>query len=466
MNEAVGSTGSIARRGETSATADVLHDAWRQTVHANPAAPALMDAAQGRIWTREEIDTAASIWAAKHGEALRGMTVALAEPNGAEWLQVFLGLAKSRAVILPLDPGDPREVQRATAAAVGATFLWREHALEPLAVGRRPRRHAGRLIKLTSGSTGAPRALIFTDRELMADGRQVSAAMGIRPEDINLGLIPWGHSYGLGNLILPLLQQGTAIVFGAAPLPHAIATAIQTWRPTVFPAVPALLRALAEAAIPVETLASLRTIISAGAPLAIEVAQAFATRFQRNVHSFYGSSETGGISFDRTGDSAASGRGVGQLIPGVTVEFQRSGRFTVTSPAVFSIGNRRPGTHRMADIARLEPSGELVLLGRAGRFVKIAGRRLNLAEVEQALKQVPGVKDALVTPHAERADALAAALATTCNSSEIRRELRTRLAPWKIPKRMLILPEFPLTSRGKTDTRRLRVLLNATAVAE
>lgn len=438
----------------------LLFRSWTETYRAAPHARVLVDAASGRIWTREELATAAHAWSEQHGAIAAHQVVALAEPNGVEWLRVFLGLLECSAVIAPLEPGEPLAAQQATARSIGAAWLWRDGQLATLGNARRPRSDGRRLIKLTSGSTGAPRPLVFTDAEMLADGRQIAGVMGIRSADMNLGLIPWGHSYGLGNLIVPLILQGTGIVYGAAPLPHAIAAACEQWQPTVFPAVPALLRALAESTVPAGQLASLRTVISAGAPLAPEIAQAFAQKFGRKIHSFYGSSETGGMSYDVSGDSAALGRGVGQPIPGVHFEFERGRRFTVTSPAVFTLGNRRRGRHRLADFGRLSESGELVLLGRSGRFVKIAGRRLNLAEVEHALRQVSGVEDAWVVTHAERADALAAAVCSARSPAEIREELRTRLASWKIPKRILAFPRFPLTPRGKTDARQLRELLN------
>jgi acyl-CoA synthetase (AMP-forming)/AMP-acid ligase II len=437
-----------------------LLDAWNQTVRSGPDERVLIDASSGQGWTRGEIDASADRWCEQNAAQAAGKIVALAESNSAEWLWIFVGLLKCDAVIAPLDPGEPVAAQRATASGIGASFLWRTGQLERLsAVAQRSRRDGRRLIKLTSGSTGNPRPLFFKDAELIADGRQLCEAMGIRATDTNLGLIPWGHSYGLGNLVMPLILQGTTIVFGSAPLPHAIASTVELWKPTVFPAVPALLRALAESSASAEQLVSLRTVISAGAPLAAEVAQNFNTRFGRKIHSFYGSSETGGISYDPTGDSAALGRGVGLPIPGVSLEFRPGGRFTVASDAVFTIGNRRPGSHLMADIARLDGSGELVLLGRAGRFVKIAGRRVNLAEIEQALKRLTGVADAFVTSHAERADALAAAVVTERATEEIRQDLRAKLAPWKLPKKILPLTAFPLTSRGKTDTRQLRSML-------
>jgi acyl-coenzyme A synthetase/AMP-(fatty) acid ligase len=117
------------------------------------------------------------------------------------------------------------------------------------------------------------------------------------------------------------------------------------------------------------------------------------------------------------------------------------------------------GVHRPADIGALTPLGELVLLGRAGRFVKIAGRRLNLAEIEQVLKSLSGVRDAFVSAHSERADALAAAVNTDHPADVIRAALRERLAAWKIPKKIVAVPAFPLTARGKADTGQLRRML-------
>jgi acyl-coenzyme A synthetase/AMP-(fatty) acid ligase len=428
---------------------------WLKTVQAAPQAAALIDASTGRAWTRAELAALGREWAAAHGTAVAGRRVMFAEPNGPEWLRLFFGLLASDAIAIALDPGEPAAAQRVLAGRAGAAFLWRAGGLEPLGRKHRVARRGTRLLKLTSGSTGLPRVLPFTDAQMTADGRQVCASMGITATDVNLGCIPFGHSYGLGNLVLPLILQGTAIVSGVPVLPQALASAIARWQPTVFPAVPALLRALAGADVAPEDLRSLRTVISAGAPLAPEIAQAFQQKFGRKIHNFYGSSETGGIAYDRTGEAALTGRSVGRPLKGVRLEFADGGRFWVKSAAVTGTGCFRP-----ADRGELNARGELVLLGRAGRMVKIAGRRLDPAEVERALRQLPGVHDAFVELHRERADTLAAAVATRREAVELRALLRDRIAGWKIPRKFVTLPEFPLTARGKTDTRKLRTLLH------
>lgn len=442
-----------------------LLEAWSRTLRRGRHAPAVIDAATGQIWTRRELDERAAAWAAEHGGFLARRLVLFAEPNGPRWLQVFLGLRKAGAVPAAVEAAEPEEAQRSQAAAIGAAFRWSAGGLEATgAAGLVPRDGRGYL-KLTSGSTGAPRALAFTDTQLLADGRQVCDAMGIRGTDLNYGLIPFGHSYGLGNLILPLLARGTAIVCGSTALPQAVAAEIEQWQPTVFPSVPAVLRALAGADIPAARLQSLRTVISAGSPLPPETAWAFQARFGRRIHNFYGSSETGGIAYDRSGAATLAGRSVGRPLRGVRLTFGRGGRFTVESAAVATIGRplRRGasgcGRHRPADLGRRAANGELVLVGRAGRMLKLAGRRLDPAEVERALRLIPGVREALAAPHPSRPETLAAVVATALTPAAVRAALLPALAAWKIPRRIVVIPEFPLTPRGKPDSRRLRELL-------
>ena len=440
-----------------------LDDAWNRCVRAAPGAIVLIEAPTGKTWSRAELDARAIEWQSRHGARLGGGSVIFAEANGAGWLEVFLGVLKSGAVAVPLDPGEPEGARHAVAEAIGADFLWRAGHLEALTTRRR--RNDCRLIKLTSGSTGTPQPLAFTDAELLADGRQICATMGIKGNDVNLAVIPFGHSYGLGNLVVPLLARGTAAICGVPALPRAMADAIAQWRATVFPAVPALLHALAETDISAKQLRSLRTVISAGAPLAPETARAFHRKFSRKIHNFYGSSETGGICYDRTGAATLSGRSVGTPLKGVRLSFTKGRHFLVESAAVYTIGNRRArggiGRHSPADLGRRNERGELVLLGRSGRFVKLAGRRVDLAEIEQALRRLPGVRDAFVTLHPARPDATVAAVTgSNLGSKNILAGLRERLASWKIPRKIRVLPEFPLTARGKTDARRLRALVS------
>jgi len=430
---------------------------WAELVRRDPDAVAVFVAASGESATRRELSQRAGAWREGAGAAARrGDRVIVAEPNGLRWLEVFLGLVQSGAVPAALDPGEPESAQLAIAEVIGARWLCTNGELRELGGTRRTHRDANDhcLIKLTSGTTGAARALVFTHGQMIADGRHVCSTMDVRSDDRNLGLIPFGHSYGLGNLVVPLFEQGTSIVVASGALPHALADDVQRFRPTVFPSVPVVLRALTRAGIEPSALESLRVVISAGSVLDAEAAVAFHNRFGRKVHGFYGSSETGGISYDRTGEASLEGRSVGTPLDGVRLTFRRGGRFWVESAAVKS-----PGRHSPADRGKLNERGELVLLGRAGRTIKLGGRRVELGEIERALRSLPAVHDAYAIAHPSKPEGLAAAVVSTADPAELRRLLRLRLAPWKIPDRLVTLTQFPTTARGKVDRQRLRELI-------
>jgi acyl-coenzyme A synthetase/AMP-(fatty) acid ligase len=476
-----------------------LLSVWQATVRRDPTAPAVYHS--NRVWTRQELDELGRGWSAltltrlfsdRERDRTRTRRSALgttrstlarralffSEPNGPAWFERFLGILYLGAVPAPLDPGEPAAAQRAIARSAGGAGFAAAAGLEPVP-GSRIRRWPAALLKTTSGSVGRPKALGFSAEQMQADGRQVMQTMGIGPGDLNFAVIPLGHSYGLGNLVLPLIARGTALICCTANVPHGWAREIRTLRPTVFPAVPPVLDALAESDVPGSDLASLRVVISAGSPLPPAVAARFHQRFDRRVHNFYGSSETGGIAYDRSGECTLSGRSVGRPLRGVKLRFGASGRFVVESAAVVG------GSFQPADRGGLNPQGELVLLGRTGRTIKLAGRRVDLAEVEKALLRVPGVSGAAVLlPPGGRG--LAAAVtgapqrgggpgdgahvraqapqgarpgaAATLSGRALAAALQVDLAAWKIPRRWQILERLPVNARGKVDRRALQRL--------
>ncbi len=442
-----------------------LLEAWEKTLRRHRSVRAVVQASDGSSFTFADIGARAKQWLATHAHdlrLLRGRAVVFAVPNGIAWFEIFLALQHAGAVAVPLDAAEPGPAQQRTAEALRAGFWWNGAQLIPLTRARRFLNPEISLIKLTSGTTGQPRPLVFTAMEMLADAQQVTATMGISVADLNYALIPFGHSYGLGNLSIPLLTHGIPLVCGSSPLPHAIAGDFARWRPTVFPSVPAIFRALAASDLDSTSLRSLRLAISAGAPLPPEVARNFAARFGRRLHSFYGSSETGGITYDRTGEATLEGS-VGTPLRGVTINLLRGQRLRVTSPAVFTFGHQRRqqrmGWWSPPDRAEIADDGSLTLRGRQGTTVKIAGRRVNLAEVTARLRRLPGVSDAWVTSSGGPEPILGAVVATMRASAELRTELQVDTAPWKIPKKWHVVSEFPLTARGKTDTRALAALL-------
>ena len=339
-----------------------LWTTWERTADAAPSAPAVIDAADGLTLSRSEL-TCAALTLARDTPEVPGVTVAFSESNHPRWLAVFLMLQRLGAVALPLDAGLPLDGQPEAAASLGASWLLRDGGTEWRRLSGPNPAVSGDvaelppdlcLLKTTSGSTGQPRALPFTAGNMIADGRQIISTMGIAEGDRNLGAIPLGHSYGLGNLVMPLLLQGTAIICSSEILPNALAQQIEQFRASVLPSVPAVLRALAESAAiaPRRSLQSLRRVISAGAPLRPAVAVKLWEASGLTVQNFYGSSETGGICFDRTGEATLTGRSVGEPLDGVSVRLDDKGRVVVRSPAVVA-----PGEWNLGDFGRWNELG-------------------------------------------------------------------------------------------------------------
>ncbi len=422
---------------------------WQRTAARRRRRTLLTDAATGRTFGAAEITSAAEAVLGAGLFGRPGGCVAWVLPNGVDWLAIFLAAQKASWAAMPLDPGFDSHHGMELATQLGATHWWNGQTLSLL----HPAKHRWQrmaVVKATSGSTGRATAVPCPARTLLADYHHIRQGMGLRASDKNLGLIPFGHSYGLGNLVLPLLVDGLPIITAAAYTIAQIGEWTKRYRPSVFPTVPAVYKLLAETHGG-PGLGQLRLAISAGAPLPAEVAQAFHRRFGLKIHNFYGASDTGGICYDQTGDASLTGRSVGSPLPGVRIKL-RAGRVHVQSGAVAIAG----GKYLLPDCGRWNEQGELVLTGRVGRQANLAGRKVSPAEIEFNLRALPGVSDAWcgVGERAGR-NFLAVAVETSNSLRELTKGVALRLPAWKHPRAWLVLPQFPRTARGKTDTRAL-----------
>ena len=323
------------------------------------------------------------------------------------------------------------------------------------------------LLKLTSGTTAAPRMIRFRSEQLLADCDNICLTMGITDADINFAVIPVSHSYGFSNLITPLIARGVAMVLSSDPLPRAILTDLDRSGATVFPGMPLFYQAFCELD-EVPKLNRLRLCISAGAPLSLEVAQRFREKFQRPIHSFYGSSECGGICYDREG-SGLEGGFVGGAMKNVTLELlepeSESSRVRVRSAAVADSYFPEPNEEKLdhgffVPDDLLQKSGEgFRIVGRISDVINVAGKKVNPAEVEAALLRYEGVRQAVVfgRESALRNQEVAACVVASSgvNESELLEFCRRRLSGWQVPKQILLVAEIPVTERGKISRREL-----------
>jgi acyl-coenzyme A synthetase/AMP-(fatty) acid ligase len=435
-----------------SSNEGLLWSQWLALQQRHPNKIVLIDAAKDSSWTAQALTEAALFFSDHLLRYDAGERIAFRLPNGPEWFSLFFAVQRAGLAAVPLDGGMPVEGCLETARRLGARALYLDGKFQSLGRKTPAQNKKCCCIKITSGSGALPKAVECRAEHLLADGRQVIRTMGIRANDINLAVIPLGHSYGLGNLVLPLILQGTAMVCAREYVPRQLVEWIERYRVTIFPAVPALLRVLAALPPGRAKLDSLRTVISAGAVLTPAVAQAFFARYGVKVHNFYGSSETGGICYDRTGSASLTGRSVGKPFAGVAVTV-KAGRITVASPAVAT----RAGRWRLPDLGEWNGRGELVLLGRAGQGANIGGKKVHPLEVERVLRALPGVTDAAVWLwQSEGRDFLAAGVETAHSRAEIERALAARLPAWKMPKTYIVARELPRTARGKLDLAAMR----------
>ncbi|HEX5760025.1 MAG TPA: fatty acid--CoA ligase family protein, partial [Thermoanaerobaculia bacterium] len=339
---------------------------------------------------------------------------------------------------------------------------WERVAVGPGAEGEAARDPAElpgiAVVKLTSGSTGAPRGIATPAEALLADDAALAATMGIRRGDRLLAAIPLSHSYGLSSLALPALVRGTPLVLADPGDPFGPFAAAARAGATVFPTVPAYLNALLGVSQPPPWPPSLRLVLSAGAPLPPATARRFRETFGLPVHVFYGASECGGICYDRAGDAGERGT-VGTPVEGVRVSLAR-GVVHVESPSVAAGYLPEPharlagGRFTTGDLAAWD-GGELRLLGRVDGLINIKGRKVDPREVEGVLADLPGVAEvvvlALPLPGAEPVLRAVVACRGDLAAEDVLAWCRAHLAPHKVPRSLVLVPELPRTGRGKLD---------------
>ena len=329
------------------------------------------------------------------------------------------------------------------------------------------------VLKLTSGTSGRPKATFTTEAQALADARHIIEGMGIAPDDVQIGAIPLSHSYGIGNLVLPLLMQGTGLVLRNSFVPHQVADDARTFGARIFCGVPFMFEHFVTHPPSGGWPETLRWLVSAGAPLDTRTKTQFRQAFDTMIHSFYGTSETGGISFDASDDQSTEAT-VGRPLPGVSITLRpvesddhEVGRVHVESAAVatgyagLGVAGEFRGAFLTEDLGRFNRSGHLVLTGRLSGFINVAGRKVQPDEVEQVLRAMPGVADALVVgvDDRERGQHLVACLVPSGAPPTlfgVRRHCAQSLAPHKVPRNVIMLDALPLTVRGKPDREALR----------
>jgi long-chain acyl-CoA synthetase len=330
----------------------------------------------------------------------------------------------------------------------------------------------------TSGTTGRPKGVPLTHRNLLSNAQSMIRRLRGSSEDRILAVLPLFHAFGLtGQLIGPLLV-GAEVIY-ARFAPDRVAAQMAEWGVSVFIAVPSMYRLLIRRKVPAGPLRQLRLAISGGDALPASVRDAYRERFGRELLEGYGLTETSPVVSVNTPEENRPGT-VGRVLPGVEVRIQgpdgaavaagEQGEIQVRGPNVMRGYYNRPeedrvaftpdGWFRTGDLGALDADQYLTVSGRIKELIVRDGEKIMPREVEEVLERHPKVFDVAVLgepdgPCGEAVVAYVTPAEEVPTAQELRDFCRARLADFKIPRRFVIARDLPRGPTGKILKRAL-----------
>jgi acyl-CoA synthetase (AMP-forming)/AMP-acid ligase II len=407
--------------------------------------------------------------------ALRaGAVVVLANPA---YTAAELGhlLHDSGAVLALADAGPARRLSGLADAppVVGIAGL-RTLASGPADAGVRARPDDVALLAYTSGTTGRPKGVPLTHRQLAASIRSAMAAWRWGADDVLVHSLPLFHQHGLGGVHATLIAGSSAYICPRFSPADLVSTA-HSVRASVLFAVPAIYQELAaafeRAGATAPALPGLRLAVCGSAPLSPILAGRLPDLLGQPPLIRYGTTESGLDVSHPYGDRSAGT--VGVPLPGVVARIcpdvsraSADGEIQLQGPQVFA-GYWRDaaateaaftpdGWFRTGDVGAIDPtSGHLVIRARMKEMIISGGLNVYPREVELALEGHPGVAEAAVAglPHERWGEQVTAWVVVRAghvfDENELIAHTRTLLAPYKCPKRVYRLTALPRSSLGK-----------------
>ncbi|MGZ8921952.1 MAG: class I adenylate-forming enzyme family protein [Methylosarcina sp.] len=325
----------------------------------------------------------------------------------------------------------------------------------------------------SSGSTGKPKRVTRTQGQLIAEYQALSATIELSDKDVILCTVPLYHAHGFCNCMLAsLLSGGTLVLMEGDFNPRESVKLIEGQGITVYPAVPFMIKMIAEAFYPSKPdLSNVRLFFTAGAPLAKEISERFRYAFGKTVKQLYGSTETGAICINYDGD-AANEESVGKPLKGLSVDILDENGDRLPVGAVGEVAIRsvamtlqyddlptltaecfRDGYYLSGDLGQIDSDGRLFIKGRKKLFINVAGNKVDPLDVEMFIKTHPKVRDVVVVgmPHPNYGEMVKAVVVADdgCTEEEIVALCEKQFAWYKVPKSVEFRSEIPRSPLGK-----------------
>lgn len=333
--------------------------------------------------------------------------------------------------------------------------------------------HPVALVKFTSGSTGAPKAVALSAANVLAETENVIATLGLGPDDRILAALPLSHSYGFDLGVLAMLASGARLIIHEGFIPRKVIREL-TGGTSVFLGVPSMYKVLLDTHLdrPVD-LSAVRYLLSCTAPLGAATIKAFHDRFGAWICQHYGSSETGAAANHEPRKVADHPEAVGRAMRNVAIavvdgEGRRlavgeEGEVVISGEAVamgYLIG-RPPGRARLAggvyhtgDIGRLDGDGFLTIKGRLDGMINVGGNKVSPEEVAAVIESHPSVREAAAVGMKDATGdefvVVAAAVREPVTEEALIVYCRGLLAAYKMPRRIVFMAELPKGPSGKT----------------
>ncbi len=323
----------------------------------------------------------------------------------------------------------------------------------------------------TSGTTGRSKGAMLTHGNLSSNAFTLHRAWGFRPGDVLLHALPLFHVHGLFVALHTALANASPMLFlEKFDAPEVIR---RLPRATVFMGVPTYyVRLLADSRLDRALCAGMRLFVSGSAPLLEDTFNQFRQRTGHTILERYGMSEAGMISSNPYEGKRRAGT-VGPPLPGIEVRVAGDpGEIEVRGPNVFAGYWRQPGKtreeftadgwFRTGDIGRFSADGYLSIVGRAKDLVISGGYNVYPKEIELVLDAIPGVAESAVigVPHPDFGEAVTAVVVLRSGAqlteAAVIEHLKSRLANFKVPKRVHFVAELPRNAMGKVQKNVLR----------
>jgi long-chain acyl-CoA synthetase len=436
----------------------------------------------GRLTYRELEGSAGALARDLAARGVRaGDRVAISVANRWPLAAVTLATLKLGATIAPLDPLLKRD-ERAEIVADLRPAVVVEDVAEPGSHGwpglSRPLAPA--MVLYTSGSTGRPKGALLSHAAVtFANESWAQAVMALTPDDVVLAVLPLTHAFGFNGALLAPLLAGATVVLLERFTPEGVADVLRERGVTVFPAVATMFRRMLDLA-DFSGGPRLRLGVSGAAPCSFELAEEWRARTGTRIIRGYGMTELfRPISYLASEATDLPGA-IGRAVPGVELRIVDDAGGTLAAGATGELWIRTPGAmdgylgaddetravlsggwFKTGDLACISEAGFVTIVGRKRERILRGGYSVFPPEVETLLLTHPAIAEAAVigVPHPDLGEEVAAFVAlrpgTSVTADDIVAFSRDRLAGFKYPRQVTILPALPRSATGKVLKARL-----------